>query len=237
VKHPIVQFTVVMLAFSCQSVLGQGADKAHPNLPPLGDPRPPTTIPQEPRFPGGLGTEGHLSVSAGAIKVDSAQGTMQGVFSIGRNILIRGGPSIAAPGTGGACLVADLTSQGIGASTCSRDDQCSVSSKDAPAVIRAQWYGYCIAAPGEAKRCWTRPGGRSDLCRLSPAQPLIGVDNTVPAAPVLLSSIIPEAREARWMVHACINGYSNGKGNSACGDGKGPFLKSNGVPTLLSQEP
>lgn len=95
---------------------------------------------------------------------------------------------------GGACLVADLVAQGIGAATCTSDADCIAAAQ---AAFPVGGYGYCAApdGSGEAKRCWTRP---TDNC----------VRGANPEGSRTLPEVAWDARgnqmEVRWMMLGCL---------------------------------
>jgi hypothetical protein len=93
---------------------------------------------------------------------------------------------------GGGCLVADLVALGSGSATCTSDADCTTSI--------ANGYGYCASpdGSGEAKRCWTRPGG-PDLCVRSmantPGEQML---------PEVAWDVAGDGTPVRWMIVACL---------------------------------
>ena len=123
---------------------------------------------------------------------------------------------------GGACLVADLVAQGIGAATCTSDADCIAAAQ---AAFPTGGYGYCAApdGSGEAKRCWTRP---SDNCVRSPMNP--PGSRTLPEVPW-------DARgnqaPVRWMVLGCLAEQAT---PAACaGTDPSKYVRSHGPATAF----
>lgn len=96
---------------------------------------------------------------------------------------------------GGACLLADLVDQGVGAVTCTTDSDCIAAGQ---AAFGASAWGYCTApdGSGEAKRCWTRPG---DFCVRSQAN----MEGAKILAPVMWDARRTNER-VRWLLLACM---------------------------------
>ena len=144
-------------------------------------------------------------IEAGAVTIasgDSPQVT--GVFFVHAP---PGTAADAAPRTGGACLLADLVSYGIGLASCETVDDCNTAEAlDLERYPNFQGgHGYCISRDGsdEPRKCWTRPGPPDRYClrsmdglRLTP-----GVHQLprVPADPLGRGDPLPD-----WVVLACI---------------------------------
>lgn len=125
--------------------------------------------------------------------------------------------AIPSPGTGGACLIADLNQFGIPEMPSGQNRKCEKNS-DCKVGLPERWSGYCDVN-GE-KTCWVRPGpDNDDLCNKSPSQPWaedvdhpagkVPFDLTVPRYPApspleSFSAVYPG--RIRWRVLACLNG-------------------------------
>ena len=75
-------------------------------------------------------------------------------------------------GMGGACAVADIAKL-VRADDPHKDElrgACTTQADCNPAKEYQEWYGYCVARPNEAGRCWYKPVAGDDeiqLCRRS----------------------------------------------------------------------
>jgi hypothetical protein len=121
---------------------------------------------------------------------------------------------IESNGFGGACLVADLTPQGIGKQRCSTDLDCnpvvSVRQRpgrpDVPSVTHYS-SAYCLKShelPSAPKICWVRPGSQDDYCsiRRPPAEPLSRGKYPLPTV-----RADPTGKDlpVRWRIVTCLN--------------------------------
>jgi hypothetical protein len=129
-----------------------------------------------------------------------------------------GTPPDTAPRSGGACLLADLVSFGVGLPTCATTPECNtpqaIDKVNHPEL--EGFFGYCIAreGSGEPPRCWTRPGPPENHCRrtidgfrLTARKHQVG---PVDADPLGNGPPYPE-----WVVYACI---ANAGHDRACGE-------------------
>ncbi|MBA3525380.1 MAG: hypothetical protein H0T82_00430 [Sphingomonas sp.] len=115
--------------------------------------------------------------------------------------MVRSGSGIVTPGTGGACLIADLNViglPGVRGGVCSSDKQCTdaLQRQRAGGSPYAEWFSYCVSG-----RCWTRPGGRAQYCRISGTE--------LPLGRHLVSGPLYGGRSLNWRVHTCLNGRWN----------------------------
>jgi hypothetical protein len=111
------------------------------------------------------------------------------------------------PGTrlAGACLVANLTAQGVGLAACQTDAECNDAYATQPHPALAGAHLYCLGAntSGAQKQCWTRPGHDTDYCVKGPHSP---GSFTVPAVGHAPSpDPLGKAQAVDWRVLACLN--------------------------------
>jgi hypothetical protein len=114
---------------------------------------------------------------------------------------------------GGACLVADLTAQGIGKKVCSSDLDCHPVVKverrpgqpEVPGVTVPAYEGYCLASgPRDRVRsCWVRPGPQPEFCMTSKQTggPLQAKQYALPVVKADPTGKGP----VRWRIHSCLN--------------------------------
>lgn len=161
------------------------------------------------------------TITAGRIKVVKPTGPgavrqLRGSFELKSKL--------EQPGTrrAGACLLADLTEQMVGKSSCTSHDECQsdyrVVPPNAPAntanaaelLFGGNGHGYCISANGnEPKRCWTRPGSDVDYCTkgqhppgeiaVPPPDPVSSAVKSVSADP------LGNGKPVRWLILGCLN--------------------------------
>ena len=168
------------------------------------------------------------TITAGPIKVVKPPSTggashVRGTFKLKSKL--------AEPRTrhAGACLLADLTEQLVGKSSCTNNDDCQSDHRVVPPNVPAssvnttellfggKGHGYCISPDGaEPKRCWTRPGSDADFCmksQLTPGKyavpgsdPISGAVRSVSADP------LGNGKPVRWLILGCLNPeYFDGK--------------------------
>ena len=130
--------------------------------------------------------------------------------------------SLATPGTrlGGACLIADLTEQGVGLKSCQTDDQCNLAYDAAPNSILGPRnssptlsgpYLYCLGDDknNSAKRCWIRPGHSATHCLKGPSSPTqYSVPVKVAGNPdtgSVSADPLGKGKKVSWRVGACLN--------------------------------
>jgi hypothetical protein len=125
--------------------------------------------------------------------------------------------SLPQPGTrlGGACLIADLTDQGVGLKSCQTDQQCNDAYDAAPnpklvlGVSGPHLYCLSDALSNSAKRCWIRPGPSETHCTKGPyspgtyAVPMQVADN--PDAGSVDADPLGNGKRVPWRVTACLN--------------------------------
>lgn len=122
--------------------------------------------------------------------------------------------AIASPGTGGACLVADLNAHGLPVMSAPRRCTKNADCQGGLGVVGSTegWWGYCDIE-GD-KKCWIRPGKQPELCKVGP-QPK-DVDVETPHFPITAAFKARFPGPLRWRAVACLNGY-NGSTNRDCG--------------------
>jgi len=132
--------------------------------------------------------------------------------------------AIESPGTGGACLIADLNYLGIPAMPASPTRRCSLNADCQGAGIPAGGFGYCDIK-GD-KKCWVRPGPpivivagmtKPWLCNISPTPRPENTD--IETAHLKLEDLAKEFtydRPVRWRVVACLNGPTPASGIAPC---------------------
>lgn len=116
---------------------------------------------------------------------------------------------IPSMGTGGACLVANLSQL-----ACHTDDDC----RGLRAAYHPDGWAYCLRPKSSlgARTCWIRPGGQADYCRVSPVYPYPLNENL--ALPVVDADPRHDGKPVRWLVHGCLNRYdpAAGKDHPGC---------------------
>lgn len=159
----------------------------------------------------GLGALPALAQTSRALvpgNVRATGGAVTGSFR-----LIGSSHGVPSLGTGGACLVADLSRR-----ACHDDEDC----RDLRAAYHPDGWAYCLRpkASRGAKRCWIRPGRQSDYCRVSPASPLpLNEDLALPvvdAAP--RNDPRHDGKPVRWLIHGCLNRFdpATGRDHPGC---------------------
>lgn len=143
-------------------------------------------------------------IEAGPVRI--APGEPAELIGIFRVIAPAGTLAEAAPRSGGACLVADLTPFGIGLARCNSHSDCNgPDSIDASDPRLEGFRGYCASrdGSGEPPHCWTRPGPPQTHCqrsidglRLTQGAHELGPVN---ADPLGNGGPLPE-----WAVYACM---------------------------------
>ncbi len=135
--------------------------------------------------------------------------------------------AIPSLGTGGACLVADLSrsTQLALPQSCSSGADCSNN-------LPAGWFAYCDAGQAggtAAGKCWIRPGTAAELCNRSADYdpPKVWPDGETQQTPKnayqlpapTTTPLNPQDQApVRWRVVACLNkADSNGKDTGGCG--------------------
>ncbi len=119
----------------------------------------------------------------------------------------------------GACLIADLTSQGVGLPSCTSHQQCNDAYNATPHPKLGSGspgpYLYCLGNKPQdtEKRCWIRPGPDSTHCIKNQFAPgkhavpalIVGQPDSgsVPADPLGKNKPVP------WMVFGCLNPDNN----------------------------
>lgn len=117
--------------------------------------------------------------------------------------------AIESPGTGGACLVADLNAFNLpvmpaGPRSCTLNADCQ-SGLNVAGTPTAGWVGYCDI-DGD-KKCWVRPGTQPGLCNVGPViRPLDTIIETPHVSLAAFKARYPGP--VRWRTVACLNGYS-----------------------------
>lgn len=153
---------------------------------------------------------------------DAEAGTVASSFELSRLF------GTATGRGGGACLVADLVDRGVGAASCTTDAECVI-----PAAWQGRgWFGYCASpdGSGEAKRCWTRPGGPLTHCRRSAELlPTRQFSEGVYTLTPVRADAAEDGAPVRWMLLACLAGERT---PASCG-GTDPslYVRSNGPVT------
>lgn len=123
--------------------------------------------------------------------------------------------AIASPGTGGACLVADLNSFDMPVMSdpqrrCTKNADCQGGIVNQPGSPTEGWFGYCDI-DGD-KKCWMRPGKQLQLCKIGPQPQNVSIET--PRLPLAgFKAAYPGP--VRWRAVACLNGY-NGSTNRDC---------------------
>lgn len=119
----------------------------------------------------------------------------------------------------GACLIADLTAQGVGLASCTSHQQCNDAYNAAPHPKLGSGipgpYLYCLGSSADdvQKHCWIRPGPDSSHCTKNlfapgehavPAEVAGNADaSSVPADP------LGHGDPVSWKVYACLNPDNN----------------------------
>jgi hypothetical protein len=116
---------------------------------------------------------------------------------------------------GGACLIADLTDQGVGLKSCQSDEQCNTAYQAAPnSKLGSGPSGpslYCLgkSEKDSAKRCWIRPGTSAAFCRKAPS---LAQEYSVPAevagqpdSDSVNADPLGTGKRIHWRVAACLN--------------------------------
>jgi hypothetical protein len=125
------------------------------------------------------------------------------------------------PGTrmGGACLIADLTDQGVGLKSCQSDQQCNDAYAANPNAILGLAvppgvpgpHLYCLegAKSNSPKRCWIRPGPDTSYCTKKPSSAQqYSVPTQVAGNPdsgSVTADPLGNGRKVPWRVTACLN--------------------------------
>jgi len=117
--------------------------------------------------------------------------------------LVEDKAGIVTANLGGACLVGDFASRGVGAATCTRDQDCNPRGGVDARFPEAM--GYCVE-----QHCWVRPGPASAYCLRSIDQ----VDGRMRGAlvigrtytlPVVDADVFGDGQPTTWRVHTCLN--------------------------------
>jgi len=158
------------------------------------------------------------TVTAGKVEVVKSTGTP-------KHNRVKGGytfkSTLSEPGTrlGGACLIADLTDEGVGLKSCESDQQCNDAYAANPnAILGLAVPGsvpgphlYCLdgGKKNSPKRCWIRPGPDTTHCRKGPSTP---TTYTVPAAVAgqpdsgsVNADPLGKGKPVPWRVGTCLN--------------------------------
>jgi hypothetical protein len=147
---------------------------------------------------------------------------------------------------GGACLIADLTGQGIGEKHCRTDDDCNGATFENKNVLTpgrkilpANYEGYCVMSvnaprpsggvPTADNKCWVRPGTHGSHCTSSRTLASALKTSTyrlprVPADPT--GAGLPVA----WRIHSCLNGISGESEPPPCSVRADPRKEQNNGP-------
>lgn len=162
-----------------------------------------------------------------------AQGKVTGSFKLvdGTTTVVGDPPQdvvsdgIISAGSGGACLVADLSAS-IGGEACNtradcNDDLEKFRALTRPDKIKDERFAYCLPPKGNDghKKCWIRPGY---FCDIRQFNPLFRDYYYLPASATKLvadANPLNDGKPVRWLVHACLNKYNPGLGHdySGCG--------------------
>ena len=115
----------------------------------------------------------------------------------------------------GACLIADLTTQGVGLVSCTSHQQCNDAYNAAPHPTLGSGipgpYLYCLgsSADEEQKHCWIRPGPDTSHCvknLFAPGKHAVPAE--VPgndAASTVLADPLGNGKPVPWKVYGCLN--------------------------------
>lgn len=119
----------------------------------------------------------------------------------------------------GACLIADLTAQGVGLDSCSSHQQCNDAYTAAPHLKLGSGipgpYLYCLGSTPDdvKKRCWIRPGPDSSHCTKNLFAP---GEHAVPAqapgnadAGSVVADPLGNGKAIAWRVYGCLNPDNN----------------------------
>jgi hypothetical protein len=119
----------------------------------------------------------------------------------------------------GACLIADLTSQGVGLASCTSHQQCNDAYNAAPHPKLGSGipgpYLYCLGDSADAvqKHCWIRPGPDSSHCSKNLFAP---GEHAVPAeapgnteASSVAADPLGNGKPVTWGVYGCLNPDNN----------------------------
>jgi hypothetical protein len=122
--------------------------------------------------------------------------------------------AIESPGTGGACLLADLNGFNLpnmaSPRNCTKNADCQAGLNDVTAGTGG-WWGYCDIE-GD-KKCWVRPGIPPKLCKKG-ALTKDTVNETPHYDLDTFKARFPGS--IRWRAAACLNGFDGGP-NDDCG--------------------
>ena len=115
--------------------------------------------------------------------------------------------AIASPGTGGACLVADLNSFDMPVMSdpqrrCTKNSDCQ-GGINVQGTPTQSWAAYCDI-DGD-KKCWVRPGPQGALCKIGPQPQNVAIET--PRFP-LDGFKATYSGPVRWRAVACLNGYN-----------------------------
>ncbi|MEO5629568.1 MAG: hypothetical protein ABIQ62_07360 [Thermomonas sp.] len=155
----------------------------------------------------GLGVSVAAAQTSKAIvpgKVRAAAGTISATFKV-----IESKDGIQSTGTGGACLVANLSGR-----ECHTDDDC----RDLRTAYHPDGWAYCLQPKSSigAKACWIRPGRQADYCRVSPVSPYpLGAEISLPRVD---GAPRHDDTPVRWLIHGCLARYdpAAGKDHPGC---------------------
>ena len=122
--------------------------------------------------------------------------------------------AIESPGTGGACLVADLNAHNLPVMAdpqrrCTKNAECYGGLGVAGSTDG--WVGYCDI-DGD-KKCWVRPRKQPELCKIGPQPQNVAIETPKFALDPFKARF---PGPVRWRAVACLNGF-NGTTNRDCG--------------------
>jgi len=147
------------------------------------------------------------TINSGPIKTSTSTTTPK-AKQVSGSIKLKSTESPAGTRRAGACLVADLTTQGVGLPSCTTHQQCNDAYKAMPNANLGSGtpgpYLYCLSerANDSAKRCWIRPGPGTSHCikgQLAPGKHAVPTAGTVAADP------LGNDKPVNWTVYGCLN--------------------------------
>jgi hypothetical protein len=157
---------------------------------------------------------------------------------------------VASTKMGGACLIADLTGQGIGRKQCTNDDQCNPYTGGRSPLgpsnpTDPDWEGYCVRPTvrsgdsGLHGRCWIRPGSHKDYCTSSVT--LGGSGDPVPLQagtydlPRVPARPTYSSKPVSWRIHTCLNHATTTGSKPPCRHRNNPDKEQRNGPIFVYQ--
>ncbi len=151
-------------------------------------------------------------ISSGKVKIVAAENNASGNRIAGTFKLES---TLREPGTrrAGACLLADLTGQGVGLESCQTHQQCNDAYQAAPhpKLGTTDPHLYCLSerASKGSKQCWIRPGPSETYCRKEIFAPgtyeLPKVEANVPNSGSAPANPLGGDKAVWWLVYTCLN--------------------------------